>query len=165
MVPRTQAYFDWIFAKQAMLVTSNGYKVMVTPTDSMPSIIPTDGKSDYPVRPTHHLQIDFVRNQYESTSIILYAVLDGELWREVLPCPRGDVVARAREKQSENSARRQIASKIEASLSTTVRDQVESLLAEGKKVEAIRHLSSVTGSDIGTAKDVVDLMLSRGGIK
>ncbi|MEW6332157.1 MAG: hypothetical protein AB1560_11930 [Pseudomonadota bacterium] len=37
----------------------------------------SDGRSDYPLRPTQQLQIDFEPELYRSTSIVLFIARDG----------------------------------------------------------------------------------------
>lgn len=161
MSSRNHAYFDWVFKKQASLAISSDYKVTVTSTGTLPTVIPADGHSDYPVRPTHQLQIDFVRNQYDSTSIILYASLEAGQWREVLPCPRDDVVRRAQERSVEERGRQETATKLTGELPGALRAELDSLLAQGRKVEAIRRYAAATGSDISVSKDVIEHLLSR----
>ena len=48
---------------------------------------------DYPVRPTHLLQIDFATGSNSSTTLLLQVVREGQEWREVVPCPRPETIA------------------------------------------------------------------------
>jgi hypothetical protein len=97
---QTRPYFEWIFSKRARLVTGRPVKVTVTPIDRVATALPTDGQSDYPLRPSHQVQLDFESGPYKRSSVIVYVVYDGSRWLDVLPCPRGDVAAQARRNQA-----------------------------------------------------------------
>lgn len=161
MNPETQPYFDWIFSGQARLVSAGERRVTSTPIDKTPTVLPTDGRSDYLVRPTHQVQIDFVTGPYRSASVVLFVAWEGAQWREVLPCPRGDVQARARAKQladRQHSAKtRELADAMPASL----RSELVALLQAGRKVEAIRRYAAAAGQDISISKSVVESLEGR----
>lgn len=152
----TRPYFDWILSGQARLVSAGERRVTSTPIDTTPTVLPTDGRSDYPVRPTHQVQIDFVTGPYRSASVILFVALEGAQWREVLPCPRGDVQARARTKQlaerQQSAKTRELADAMPASL----RSELVALLQAGLRVEPIRRYAAAAGQDISTSKSVVE---------
>ncbi|MGE5304717.1 MAG: hypothetical protein ACM3TN_15515 [Alphaproteobacteria bacterium] len=80
---QTQPYYDWIFSRQLKQVIPATYKVAAQPlTGKQP--LPSDGKSDYPLRPWHQLQIDFDTGPYSTTSIVLLIVRDGTMVSQTL---------------------------------------------------------------------------------
>ena len=145
MTPQTQPYYDWIFSRQARHVIPSAYTVRATP---LPQGAPAtaDGHSDYPVRPTHQLQIDFVPAPHSSTGVIVLVVFDDGRWREVLPCPRGDVVGRAKARQVEEAERDRRAQALAAQISPHLRAELLDLLRAGRRVDAIRRYSRSRGS-------------------
>lgn len=154
--PETQPYFDWIFSRQLRLVVPAEYKVLVTSIGPTPSTIPTDGQSDFPIRPTHRIQIDFAANPSHSTSVIIFAAQEGSQWREVLPCPLADVQARARARQTEERGRQERSQSLVAEMPSALRTEITQLLRQGKKIDAIARYAAATGLDLGTAKDVIE---------
>lgn len=165
MNPQTQPYFDWIFSEQAKLVTNAKPKVIVTPMAKVPVVIPTDGHSDYPIRPTHQIQIDFIADRYNSSSVVLFVAHDGVQWREVLPCPRGDVIAQVKAKQVNERKQAERAASLKANMPGSLRAEITALLKNEKKVDAILRYAAATGADIGTAKSVVELLMAEQGLK
>jgi hypothetical protein len=151
--PSTQPYFDWIFTRQSRLAIGT-YKVTATPI-SRTAILPTDGHSDYPTRPTHQLQINF-SSPSKTSSVVVFVVRDGGRWREVLPCPRGDVSAQAEanKKAQEQMARR--VADLTTRMSPNLRQELLALLREGRTLEAIKRYAAVSGQDINTSKGVVE---------
>lgn len=160
MNPQTQPYFDWIFSKQFRIVTNSKPKVTVTPFGSAPTVMPTDGHSDYPVRPTHQLQVDFVTGPHSSSSFVLFVAHDGAQWREVLPCPRGDMIAQSRANQVAAEKEALQARSLKNSVPAALRTELMGLLKDGRKVEAIRRHSAATGADLSTSKSVIELLMS-----
>ncbi|MEW5891327.1 MAG: hypothetical protein AB1768_20380 [Pseudomonadota bacterium] len=165
MNPRTQPYFDSIFSKQARFVTNTKPKVTVTPMAKVPAVIPTDGHSDYPIRPTHQIEIDFITDRYNISSVVLFVAHDGVQWREVLPCPRSDVIAQAKANQINERKQAERAASLKANMLGPLRAEIAALLKSEKKVDAILRYAAATGADIGTAKSVVELLMAERGQK
>jgi hypothetical protein len=154
----TQPYYDWWFGKQRRVVGAGRPTVKVERFDAASAVLPSDGRSDYPVLPTHRVQIDFADGAQRGSSLLTYVALDGAQWKEVLPCPRGDVVEQARQRgaeEREQSAR--VRSQL-AQMPAALRRELHSLLAEGRKVDAIRRYADASGEDLSTAKAVVEAL-------
>lgn len=158
MNPQTQPYFDWIFSKQFRIVTNSKPTVTVTPIARVPVVMPTDGHSDYPVRPTHQIQIDFVTDPYKSSSVVLFVAHDGVQWREILPCPREDVIAQSRANQIAEQKEATRAQGLRDGMPGALRTEILGLLRDGRKVEAIRRHAAATGTDLSTSKSVIELL-------
>lgn len=152
---QTQTYYDWIFGRQARTVIG-AYRASAQPLDCLAPVLPPDGQSDYPVRPSHQLQIDFAGTTQSGAVPILFVVHEKAGWREVLACPRGDVVARMRERQQEDAA---LAKKVDAlrqAMPAAQRGELLALLRDGRKVEAIRRYAAASDEELLVAKRVVE---------
>ncbi len=158
MNPQTQPYFDWIFSKQFRIVAGSKPKVTVTSIGKHPVVMPTDGHSDYPVRPSHQIQIDFVTDHYRSSSVVLFVAHDGVQWREILPCPRGDVIAQSRANQIAEQKEAIRAQDLRDGMPRALRTELLGLLRDGRKVEAVRRHAAATGTDLSTSKGVIELL-------
>ncbi len=155
MNAQTQPYYDWIFSQQARTVIGS-YRASAQRIGRVDTVLPPDGQSDYPVPPSHQLQIDFAGTAQGGAVLILFVVHEKAGWREVLPCPRGDVVARMRERQPEDAG---LARKVDAllkSMPAAQRGELVGLLREGRKVEAIKRYAAASGEELIVAKRVVE---------
>jgi hypothetical protein len=119
-------------------------------------------KLDYPVRPTHLLQIDDETAPGTSQTLVLQAVRDGARWYVVAVCPKPETLV---EMQAARKARGEHDAKVKAmaaGMSPALRQQVLDLVKQGQKIAAIRHYEHEAGVDPATAKDVVDRLIEQG---
>jgi hypothetical protein len=116
---------------------------------------------DYPIVPTHRLQLDFDTGPTSSTTLILQIAREGTRWREVVGCPKPGTVAamqaarQARMKETERA--RELAERV----SPQLRDSVLQLFRAGRRIEAYRKYSVAAHEDLATAKEVVDLLADK----
>jgi hypothetical protein len=158
---QTQPYYDWIFSRQLKhVIPAANYKVAATPLSGKPAL-PSDGKSEYPLSPSHQLQIDFNTGPYSSTSIVLFIVRDSARWYEVLPCPGPDDVAGIRAIEAKRAERERNIESLVARLADPLRAEITALARQGRRIDAIKRYRDATGEDLTTAKDVVDLLAPR----
>lgn len=155
---RTQPYYDWIFTRQSRHVIPAAYKVTTSPVPGDAPLM-SDGRSDYPLRPTQQLQIDFETGPYRSTSIVLLIARDGAAWREVLPCPRPEAVAHIKEAEARRVDHDHRVRSLVAGLADPLRAEVIALAREGRRIDAIKKYREASGEDLSTAKSVVDLLV------
>lgn len=80
---------------------------------------------EFPLRPTHEIQIDYETGPYKGVTILALVVYSEGRWRELGPCVRPD----------------------------------NRLLAEGRKVDAIKEYQRAAGVDLSTAKSVVESIM------
>ncbi len=158
---QTQPYYDWIFSRQLKhVIPAAKYKVTAEPLAGK-QLLPSDGKSDYPLRPSHQLQIDFDTGPYSATSIILLIVRDGARWYEVLPCPRPDAVAAIGVIEAKRAEQKRKVESLVAGLVDPLRAEITALARQGRRIDAIKRYQDASGQDLTTAKDVVDLLVPR----
>lgn len=157
---QTEMYYSWIFSRQMRYVIPDArYKVSVELLPEGRSWT-TDGKSNYPVRPSHQLQIDIDAGPNNSSSLVFLVVRDGSRWLEVLPCPRLDAVADARRSTAEFDRQEQRARKLAAELANPLRAEVIALARAGRRVDAIRKYAAASGEELVIARRVVDLLMA-----
>jgi hypothetical protein len=118
-------------------------------------------KFDYPVRPTHLLQIDYDPGPNRSKTLVVQIVYDEGRWSVVSACPTPETAAaaeKAKRVRAESATRARI---LADGISPRLKETVVRLLKEGRRVDAIRQYSEATGEDITTAKEVVELLSPR----
>jgi hypothetical protein len=157
---QTQPYYDWIFSRQSKYVIPAKYRVAGKPLAAKQPL-PSDGKSDYPLRPSHQLQIDFNTGSYSATSIILFLVRDGSRWYEVLPCPHPDAIAGIAAIEAKRAEQEQKVKSLVAGITDPLRAEIIALARQGQRIDAINRYRDATGQDLTTAKEVVDLLVPR----
>lgn len=144
-------------ARQARRGVPAGFTWRITPVPADQPLMFAD-QLDYPVRPTHLLQLDFSTGPNSSTTMILQLVYDANRWHELAACPKAGVLEAAR---AAGEARAKLAKKVEALAASTpaaLRDVVVRLVNEGRRIEAFKHFASATGEDLATSKAVVELL-------
>jgi hypothetical protein len=118
-------------------------------------------KFDYPVRPTHLLQIDYDSGPNRSTTMVVQIVHDGGRWSVVSACPTPETAAAAETAKRDRANRAERARTLADSIPPKAKETVVRLLKEGRRVDAIRRYSEETGEDITTAKEVVEILTLR----
>lgn len=158
---QTQPYHDWIISRQSKhVIPAANYKV-VAEVLSGKQALAFDGKSDYPLLPTHQLQIDFETGAHSSTSIVLLIVRDGKRWYEVLPCPRPETVTSIRAAAVNRADQERRVHLLVAKLRDPLRAEIIALARKGQRIDAIRKYRDAMGEDLSTAKSVVDVLVPR----
>ena len=138
-----------------------GYKWKITPVEPGQAPLFAD-KFDYPVRPTHLLQLDFETGPNRSRTTILQIVRDGTKWHEVIACPKPETVAAARAADQARAERAKRAQALAAQIAPQLKETVSALLKQGRRIDAIKHYQSASGEDLTTAVEVVELLSSQG---
>jgi hypothetical protein len=114
----------------------------------------------YPITPMQQIQIDITTGPTSSVTVIRDLAASNSAWLMVLPCPsaEGLVAFRAaRQTAAEQQARAKI---LVAELREPLRSEIEVLLKEGRRVEAMKRYSAASGEDLTMARQVVDLLES-----
>lgn len=151
------SFYEETVARQARRPVPADYKWKITPIPPNQPLMFAD-QFDYPIRPTHLLQLDFETGPSSSTTMIVQLVHDANHWREVAVCPKPEVVKAAR---AAKEARAKHAGRVQglaASAAPELKGTVIKLFNEGRRIEAFKHYASVTGEDLATAKAVVELL-------
>jgi hypothetical protein len=144
-----------IFVRQVKRAVSEGYKWRITPIPPGQPLLFSD-KLDYPIRPSHRLQIDFETGQTKTTTMILQVVHDADQWREVMPCPKPDTIVAARAAREARVKQEQRVQELVAGTAPELKAAVLRLFKEGRRIEAYKHYASVSGEDLAVAREVVE---------
>ena len=153
-----QDYFDDYFSREIKESIPNSYKITnITPIGNAEPLLMAEAFS-YPVRPTHWVQIDFTRGTYDSKSILRQIVKVEDAWFMVVPCPTLDTVKRFRQAKIAKEKQKERAKVLFEKLNDPILSELKKLLGEGKKVQALKRYSSVTGESLSMAKEVLALL-------
>ena len=120
--------------------------------------LPWRERYDYPVTPTHRLQLLFDRpgepvRSYAGSVDMLLALHEGR-WLEVPGCPKGSVPRRA-----EGISSPQRVQALVAGMQPSLRREITDLMRQGRRTDAIRRYQQATGEDVLTGHDVVDQVM------
>ena len=154
-------FFDTMLANELKRAIPESYRLTVTPVAAADTLLMA-GMLAYPVRPSHTLQIDFEDGAYSGITIIRYAFDDGGAWHTVIGCPTPEAVtmfrdARARAEEQEARAR-----ELAAQAPPALRVEIEALMAEGRRVAAIKRYAEAAGVGPAVARAVVELIVDGG---
>jgi len=154
------SFYYSMATRQARDTVPAGYKWKITPVQPDQPPLFAD-KFDYPVRPTHLLQLDFETGANRSKTMILQIVHDGTKWHEVIACPKPETVAAARAAGQAKAERAKRAQMLVAEIAPQLKEEVLGLLKQGRRIDAIKQYQSASGEDLTTAVEVVELLTSR----
>ena len=117
---------------------------------------------DWPVTPTHVLQLDITDAPAKSRTLLFRLVKEGGRWVEVVPCAKPETVVAIRAARAETARRAERAKALAASTWPELRERVLALYRSGSRIDAYKLYARETGEDLTLARDVVDL-LAEGG--
>jgi len=146
---------DEMIKRQTRYAVPADYKWRVTkfPAGEMPFFA---DKFDYPVRPTHRLQIDFTAARDKNTMILLQLVYDGNRFQEITGCPKPETIEAAGMAKQERERRATKVAELVATIAPELKQTVVNLYRDGRRVEAIKHYAKASGEELVIAKDVVE---------
>lgn len=157
---KTPSFYSEMATRQARQTVPANYswKITSVPPDRDPLFA---DKLDYPIRPTHLLQLEFPTGPTSSTALVLQIVYDAGEWREVTACPKPETIAAAKVAEEARAEQAKKVDALLAKISPELRLAVVKLLKEGRRVEAIKHYANRSGEDLSTAKDVVERLAAQ----
>jgi hypothetical protein len=116
---------------------------------------------DYPVRPTHMLQITFTPAPSSSRTLVVQLVHEGKSWSEMIPCPKPATIVKARETQAANAKRAERVQALVAGMAPDLKAKLLDMAKTGSRLNAAKHYQSVSGEDLTTAVEVVEQLAPR----
>ena len=157
---QTQLFYDWNFSREFQYAIRPNYKAaaMAMARDEVPNL---EGQADYPLVPTHLLQIDFDTGPFSGTTVVLLIVYDSKRWSELLPCPRPETIAKMKAAREEAAKEEQRLQSLAANVAEPLRAELIELMKKGRRVDAIRRYAVVSGEDLATARRVVELLMPK----
>jgi hypothetical protein len=155
-----ELFYNVMVTRQARDPIPRDYTWKLDPVPASEPLMFTE-QFDYPVRPTHMLQITFAPAPSSSKTLVVQLVHEGKGWFEMVPCPKPATIVKARETQGANAKRAEhvqaLVSGMAAELKATLRDMVKT----GSRLNAAKHYQSVSGEDLTTAVEVVEQLAPR----
>jgi hypothetical protein len=113
---------------------------------------------DYPVRPTHLMQLDVKGENNETMYVVLQLARQGGAWREVVGCPKPETAAAAVRVALARAEGQEKAELLAKTLAPQLRTDLLGLLKAGRKEDAVRAYRDVSGQDPASAKAVIDAL-------
>jgi len=117
---------------------------------------PFGDKFDYPILPTHALQLDMQPEPYHFRRMLVQLARAGDRWAEVVPCAKPEIQAAIRAALAAKAKRAQRVEALVAAMPPALRDTVLAQIKAGRQVEAAQSYARASGEDLTTATEVVD---------
>ncbi|UCD89057.1 MAG: hypothetical protein JSW04_11515 [Desulfobacterales bacterium] len=154
-----QDYFDTMFQKSLKYDIPQDYTVSIEPLADESVAKEMAGFKQwglpYPSRPTHQLQIDFNKSEYSSVAIVRKLILEDGKYYEISGCPTREMVKKFRKMNIKKEKERKRAEGLFRKLKDPLLSELTQLLKEGRKIDAWKRYSEVTGESLATAKAVL----------
>lgn len=156
--------FDTFLAPRPDLDLSGTYRVTaIEPLGPNPAALGVPpGFGSNPVPPTHQIQIDFQGNAQRSVSLVRQIAQLGGNWYMVFACPTPAGVAAFREARQEQLQAKARAQKLAAAVTDPLRAELNEMMRAGRRIEAWKKYSAVSGEDLAMAREVVGLVTGAG---
>ena len=151
--PSKKEFWDYVL-QQEHSVPAGTYQV--TKIERMrqpaPTFLPEDDVK-YPVQPTYEVDIDFAQN---NVILIQFLASSNGSWYDVLPCPNEKGMVFFRQKQVEGAEQEKKVAQLVAGLKDPLRSELNDLLRQQRKMDAIKKYQAAAGVDLTMAVMVID---------
>jgi hypothetical protein len=141
---------------KAGVPTDHRWKITPVPAGQTPFFAE---RLEYPLTPTHILQIDIKEGPYSFRTMLVSLARDGDRWAEVVPCANAEAVAAIRAVGAEKAKRADRVKALVAAMKPEVRERLLTLVKAGQWMDAYRAYARESGEDLTTSHDVVDLLV------
>jgi len=118
---------------------------------------------DYPVRPTHILQLDVKGENNESMYVVLQVARQNGEWREVAGCPKPGTTALERRVAIAQEGGQSKAELLVSTMAPSRKAELLALLKGGRKAQAVRLYQELSAQDVATSVEVVELLEKEAG--
>ena len=156
----TRDFLDYTLEHQVHLAPAGDYRITkLGPMQGpAPTFLPEDGFA-YPVRPTYEVQIEFEQNNLVYVQFL--AAVNGS-WYDVIPCPNEKGMAYFREESVKGAEQKKRAAELLADLKDPLRGELNDLLRQKQKIDAIHKYEAAAGVDLSTAVAVINALEEAG---
>ena len=153
-------FFEFLFGNDLRFESDlkDGYKLTSFDTAD-PSIVDGNamgGMFPQPVTPTHQFQIDTAGRR--SLTIVRLAAEQDGTWFIVGGCPTEKGLATFRERHEEGAQQQARARDLASKLGEPLRAEIKNLLAQNRRVDAIKRYQDAANVDLTTATRVIDAL-------
>lgn len=155
----TREYFDYLANQNLHLAPPGDYKTTITALSASgpPAILPAS-MFQYPVQPTHQLQLDWNNSGTSSVTVMRNIVAQNGRWFMVEACPTAAGMKFFHDNMARRHQQQQHVQDLAAKLKNPLRAQLKTLLKQGRKIDAVHKYQAATGSDLTTAVQVTDIL-------
>ena len=160
LTPQTRPFFEERLANQFRHTVPADHRLRA---EAIPPDRPLsfgDGV-EFPLRPTHAIHIDWDTGPYKGVTLIAFLAYHEGTWRQVLPCVRPEKLPQMQAAKEARRKHEQRVQSLATSMPQSLRADLSRLVAEGRKIDAIKEYQRASGEDLSTAKSVVELITSR----
>jgi hypothetical protein len=156
-------YYDVIFAKELSqgMKLRGGYTLTRFETlgPDAASAATIKGMIENPVQPTHEFQLDTPFDSMNSSLTLMRMVVEHDgAWSIVLGCPTAPAVAFFRERRAEGERQQARARQLASELPEPLRSEIRALLAQSRRIDAVKRYRVATNVDLTTATLVIDVL-------
>lgn len=137
------------------------YTWKITPLSADDARAASD-RFDWPLVPTHVLQLDMTDAPTTSRALLIRLARNGERWAEVVPCAKPETVVAIRAARAEAAKRTERAKALAVSIAPALRDRVVALYKDGHRIDAYSTYARESGEELAVAREVVDLLAESG---
>ncbi len=155
--PTTKDFWDYVLNEQALHPAPAGtYQVtkVARMQQPAPTFLPEDDV-EYPLQPTYEVDIDFAAN---NVIMIQFLAPSNGSWFYVLPCPNEKGMAFFRQKLIEGAEQKKKAAQLLGDLKDPLRSELNGLLRQQHKIDAIEKYQAAAGVDLTTAVTVINAL-------
>ena len=152
--------WEHVVRRQALHAIPPDHTWKMTPVRAGQPLMLAD-RFDYPVRPTHLLQLDFQLEPMRSSTVVVQVAREEGHWYEITACPKPATIAAAKAAREAEAKRMERVQALVASAPPELRETVSRMYQDGRRIDAIKHYAGATGEDLTTAKDVVERLAAR----
>jgi hypothetical protein len=158
--PSTKDFWDYALEFQVHSAPAGAYRITkLGPMQGpAPTFLPEEDVA-YPVRPAYELQIEF--EQSNLVFIQFLAAANGS-WYYVIPCPNEKGMAFFREQLVKGAEQKKRAAQLLADLKDPLRSELNDLLRQQQKIDAIHKYQAAAGVDLTTAVGVINALQEAG---
>jgi hypothetical protein len=164
--PQNRDYYDFMFAKELRHGAGlrGGYTLTrFEPVDAdTATALEMGGLIPNPVQPTHQFQIDTpFDNKNHSLTILRMAAEHAGTWFIVLGCPTDKAIGLFRERRAEGERQQARARQLAGDLQEPLRSEIKDLLAQNRRIDAVKRYQSGANTDLTTATQVIDILAGK----
>jgi len=117
--------------------------------------VPADGYGDFPLRPTHQIQIQYTKGAEDYGIVIFWLVQENGHWFKDDPCIRAEMIKQFHDDLPNIKAREEATKALVAQIPDSLLGELKSLIRAGKSASASRRYREATGKDGNTSLAVV----------
>ena len=153
-------YWSEVVARQAKSPVPAEHRWKITPVPAGQAPV-FDDHFDYPITPTHILQLDIKDAPFSLRVMLVQLAKDGERWAEVVPCAKAKTVIAIRAAQAAKAKRAERVKTLVADMKPEQRERLLALIKGGQRIDASKTYAQESGEDLTTAVDVVELLAEK----